>query len=130
VPQTPMLFPPPLAYQYPRNANTDTPLPPDEPAGKNPPDGATIDYYLPRTASLVTLEMIDAGGVTIRHFSSADPVPLVNPDSLTVMPEWARPPQRLDVSAGAHRFIWDLRLPRPPKPAASEAATRPVDDEQ
>ena len=26
--------------------NTDTPLPPDEPAGQNPPDGAIIDYYL------------------------------------------------------------------------------------
>ena len=28
------------------NTNTDTPLPPDEPAGQNPPDGAIIDYYL------------------------------------------------------------------------------------
>ena len=28
------------------NMNTDTPLPPEEPAGQNPPDGAIIDYYL------------------------------------------------------------------------------------
>ncbi|HZI23277.1 MAG TPA: glycosyl hydrolase, partial [Gemmatimonadales bacterium] len=28
------------------NENTDTPLPTDEPAAKNPPDGALIDYYL------------------------------------------------------------------------------------
>ena len=30
------------------NTNTDTPLPPDEPAGENPPDGAMIDYYIGR----------------------------------------------------------------------------------
>jgi hypothetical protein len=28
------------------NMNTDTPLPPDEPAAPNPPEGAIIDYYL------------------------------------------------------------------------------------
>ena len=27
-------------------SNTDTPLPPEEPAGQNPPDGAILDYYL------------------------------------------------------------------------------------
>ena len=26
--------------------NTDTPLPPDEPAVPNPPDGAILNYYL------------------------------------------------------------------------------------
>jgi len=31
--------------------NTDTPLPQEEPAGQNPPDGAIIDYYLPNDIS-------------------------------------------------------------------------------
>ena len=40
------LFEPELAYRVRWNMNTDTPLPPDEPAGQNPPDGAILDYYL------------------------------------------------------------------------------------
>src|SRR5205823_1092518 len=40
------LFRPELAYRVRRNVNTDTPLPPEEPAGQNPPDGAIINYYL------------------------------------------------------------------------------------
>ena len=40
------LFVPQLTYRVRRNNNTDTPLPPEEPAGKNPPDGAMIDFYL------------------------------------------------------------------------------------
>jgi hypothetical protein len=31
--------------------NTDTPLPPDEPAAPNPPEGAIIDYYLKSAAT-------------------------------------------------------------------------------
>ena len=38
------LFKPAAAYRVRRDTNTDTPLPPDEPAGENPPDGAVIDY--------------------------------------------------------------------------------------
>jgi hypothetical protein len=40
------LFKPKLTYRFRRNRNTDTPLPPEEPAGKNPPDGAIINYRL------------------------------------------------------------------------------------
>ena len=53
------------------------PLPPDEPAGANPPDGAIIDYYLAHNSSAsVSLEILDAGGQLVRKFSSAD-----NPDA-------------------------------------------------
>src|ERR1700736_11604 len=54
------LFAPAPGYRIQRDTNTDTPLPPDEPAGANPPDGAILDYYLPTTASAVTLEILDA----------------------------------------------------------------------
>ena len=53
--------------------NTDTPLPPEEPAGKNPPDGAIIDYVLQSAAGgPVTLEIDDATGKLVRSFSSDD----------------------------------------------------------
>ena len=48
------LFAPAPAYRVQRDTNTDTPLPPDEPAAANPPDGALIDYYLPSAANNVT----------------------------------------------------------------------------
>ena len=40
------LFKPQTAIRVRWDMNTDTPLPPDFPAGENPPDGAVIDYYL------------------------------------------------------------------------------------
>src|SRR5438093_4478641 len=42
-PAATLLFAPQLATRFRWNKNTDTPLPPDEPAGENPPDGAIID---------------------------------------------------------------------------------------
>src|SRR4029077_4369795 len=36
------LFAPRTTYRLPRDTNEDTPLPPEEPGGKNPPDGAIL----------------------------------------------------------------------------------------
>ena len=66
------LFKPATAYRVQRNTNTDTPLPPDEPAAQNPPDGAVLDYFLPSAASTVTLEILDAQGKLVRRYSSTD----------------------------------------------------------
>src|ERR1043166_2904891 len=67
------LFKPQTALRVRANLNTDTPLPPDEPAGENPPDGAMIDYYLSKDASaLVTIEIKDGKGQLVRKYSSAD----------------------------------------------------------
>ncbi len=117
----PILFAPPPAYQLARNLNTDTPLPVEEPAGRNPPDGAMLDYLLPADAKAVVLEIIDVAGSVARRYSSDDPAPAVNPDSLTVMPGWARPHQALPVTKGSHRFVWDLRRPPP-----AQAKNQPV----
>ena len=57
-----MLLPPASAWRVRRDTNTDTPLPPDEPAGENPPDGAILDYSLPHSAHTVTLEILDSAG--------------------------------------------------------------------
>jgi photosystem II stability/assembly factor-like uncharacterized protein len=85
----------------------DTPLPQDEPAGENPPDGAIIDYYLKEAASgPVTLDILDATGKAFRHFSSSDTLYTV-PD-VNIPPYWIRPQQILSAQAGPHRMVWDL----------------------
>jgi hypothetical protein len=94
--------------------NTDTPLPPDFPAGENPPDGAVLDYYLQSASSSpVTLEIKDSAGKTVRKYSSADkPAP---PDPMLAIPTyWVRPPQTLSAAAGMHRFLWDMHYPDVP----------------
>src|SRR5262249_18396516 len=40
------LFRPQTAYRVRRSKYTDTPLPPEEPVGQNPPDGAILNYVL------------------------------------------------------------------------------------
>src|SRR6185503_986013 len=92
------------------NMNTDTPLPPDVPAGENPPDGAMIDYFIgAATSGPVTLEIHDALGGLVRRYSSDDPVPADDPQ-LSIPPYWVRPPQKLSAERGMHRFLWDLHL--------------------
>jgi hypothetical protein len=108
------LFAPQLTYRVRRNNNTDTPLPPEEPAGQNPPDGAMIDYWLKSdTQSPVELEIADAEGKTVRSFSSADKPQPVNPRDFNVPMYWMRPARTLLTTAGMHRFVWDLTYPAP-----------------
>ncbi|MHB8218433.1 MAG: WD40/YVTN/BNR-like repeat-containing protein [Candidatus Sulfotelmatobacter sp.] len=110
------LFSPAPSYRVERDTNTDTPLPPDEPAASNPPDGAVIDYYLARAASApVTLEILDAHGQLVGKFSSADK-PDVTEEALRkqLIPlYWLRPFHSLSSEAGMHRWIWDLHYAPP-----------------
>jgi photosystem II stability/assembly factor-like uncharacterized protein len=110
------LFKPELAYRVRRSTNPDTPIPPDEPAGKNPPDGAILDYFLPHLASSpVTLEILDAQGKLVRRFSSADEpeVSQAELEKQLIPLYWIRMPNILSASAGMHRWIWDLHYPSP-----------------
>jgi photosystem II stability/assembly factor-like uncharacterized protein len=108
------LFKPKLTYRFRRDKWTDTPLPPEEPAGKNPPDGAIIQYHLASAAATpVVLEIVDGAGRVVRTFSSADSIEAIEPD-LNVPTYWIRPPQRVSTDAGTHRFVWDLHY-APPK---------------
>jgi photosystem II stability/assembly factor-like uncharacterized protein len=114
------LFAPQLTYRVRRNNNTDTPLPPEEPAGQNPPDGAMIDYWIsPKleagspSFTAVTLEIVDAAGKVVRHFSSDDKPEPVNAKELEVPTYWVRPARTLSAAAGMHRFVWDLHYPEP-----------------
>ncbi|HEV3092221.1 MAG TPA: hypothetical protein VGX91_12350, partial [Candidatus Cybelea sp.] len=71
----PHLFTPQRAYRVRRSTNTDTPLPPEEPKGTNPPDGAIVDYALTSPAYRVTLAFYDSAGRLVRRYSSADAEP-------------------------------------------------------
>jgi photosystem II stability/assembly factor-like uncharacterized protein len=102
------LFAPRPTWRFPRDTNTDTPLPPEEAAGKNPPDGAILYYYLKSPAAgAMTLEVLDGESKVVAHFSSEDKAPPPNPE-LNVPTYWLRPFQPLSAGAGMHRFIWNL----------------------
>ncbi len=92
------------------NNNTDTPLPPEEPGGQNPPDGVCLDYFLSNDAEEVTITVFDTKGNAVRTFSSKDVQKMPDPKQITVMPGWARPPQFVATKKGSHRFVWDLHV--------------------
>jgi len=107
------LFKPQGAMRVHWNNNTDTPLPPEEPAGENPPDGALIDYYLKHDVKEVKLEILDHAGRLVRQFSSSDKPEVLNPNELPYPTYWFRPPQVLSAKAGMQRFVWDVHYPPP-----------------
>ena len=110
------LFRPAEAFRVRRDTNTDTPLPPDEPAGENPPDGAVLDYFLARPVSgPVTLDILDDRGKVVRRYSSADqperPQKQLERELIPIY--WLREHKALPTEAGMHRWVWDLRYPTP-----------------
>jgi photosystem II stability/assembly factor-like uncharacterized protein len=105
-----MLFKPSTALRVRWNTNDDTPLPPDEPMGENPPDGVPIDYYLNASTGPVSLEILDGRNRVVRRYSSTDSLPWKVPDNATapVPVYWYRTPQVLSSAGGLHRFDWDI----------------------
>ena len=104
----PILYKPQTAIRVRWNMNPDTPLPQEEPAGQNPPDGAVINYFLKeKIQGEITLEIVDGKGRLIRKYSSNDK-PYSIPSN-NVPPYWERPQQQLSTEAGSHRFMWDMR---------------------
>ncbi len=101
------LYKPENAYRVRWSMYSDTPLPPDEPTGENPPDGAMIEYYLKeKSTNEVALDICDASGKVVRHYSSKDTLYTI-PD-VNIPLYWIRPQQALSAQAGAHRFLWDM----------------------
>ena len=109
------LFKPAPAYRVQRDINTDTPLPPDEPAAENPPDGAMLDYYSPADASAVSIEILDAQGHLVRRYSSADKPDMTEEElQKQLIPlYWVRKWKALSTAAGMHRWVWDLHYAAP-----------------
>ncbi|MCI0696909.1 glycoside hydrolase [candidate division KSB1 bacterium] len=108
------LFAPTQATRVRWNMFSDTPLPPEEPAGQNPPDGAILDYYLSRSVKEVRLEIVNGKGETVRRFVSSDKMEVIDTTAMPHPTYWIRPPQVLTTTPGHHRFVWNLRHIPPP----------------
>src|SRR2546422_7512468 len=83
------------------------------PAGKNPPDGAILNYVLPANSSGdIQLEIYDQDEKLVRSFSSAA-APAQPEEAPFVAEYWIAPPQALSKAPGMHRFVWNLRYADP-----------------
>jgi hypothetical protein len=112
------------AYRVDNDSFLGTPLPPEEPQAKNPPDGAFIDYYLQSPADNVKLEIVDGAGHLVRRYQSGD-----KPRKHMVLPiaeRWFPEPVRLEKTAGMHRFVWDLRSSSSGDTDAEDASDEPT----
>ena len=114
------LYRPATAVRVDNDTFVGTPLPPEEPAAENPPNGAVIDYVLKAPADHIKLEILDAQTAVVRKFSSDDPSPKHAP--LPVAERWFPKPEVLEKSAGMHRFVWALNWGSSGGPAADEDA--------
>ena len=106
------LYHPATAIREDNDSFTGTPLPPEEPAAENPPNGAMIDYFLPSQAREVQLEIFDEQKNLVRHFSShshsiEEQIP-TKYLPLPVAERWFAKPEVLEKTPGMHRFVWDL----------------------
>ncbi len=120
-----ILYKPQPAYRIRWSLYTDTPVPQEEPAGENPPDGAMIDYFLFEEAEKITLEIIDNNEIAIvtdqhtgsqskrkankiiRTYSNNDTLYKIG--DVNIPHYWIRPQQILSTNEGHHRFMWDMK---------------------
>ncbi len=101
-----LLYPSSNTYRVRWNMNTDTPLPQEEPAGENPPDGAMIEYYLSKDVNQLKIEILDENQNTIRSYTYHDT--LYHIPNVNIPLYWIRPQQIPNSKIGSHRFLWDL----------------------
>ena len=108
------LFKPGKAIRVRLDMNGDTPIPPDMPAGTNPPNGAILDFNLgPAPTQDVTLAIYDSAGKLVREFSTKPEE--VTPEPPPNVPDyWLGHPEALTKNAGLNRFVWDLHATAPP----------------
>jgi hypothetical protein len=102
------MYRPATAIRIDNDVFLGSPLPPEEPTAQNPPDGAIVDYYLPSTAKNVALEILDPTGKLVRRYVSGERK-AQKQQPLAIADRWIPKPVVLETTAGAHRFLWDLR---------------------
>ena len=105
--QTTILYKPQTSLRIHWNLYTDTPVPQEEAAGENPPDGAMLDYYLGEKQNTVALEIFDQKGRFIRKYTNSDTLYKIG--DVNIPNYWIRPQQILSAEGGSHRFLWDMR---------------------
>jgi photosystem II stability/assembly factor-like uncharacterized protein len=109
--KAPLLYHPATAVRVDNDSFSGTPLPPEEPAAENPPNGAMLDYFLPSAASTVQVEVFDALGNLVRRFSSERHSSEEVPSRylpLAIADRWVPKPEVLEKTPGMHRFVWNL----------------------
>jgi photosystem II stability/assembly factor-like uncharacterized protein len=91
-------------------------------AGQNPPDGVVVHYFLKeKPEGSVKLSFLDATGTEIRSFTSKEEEKPKekNAESSTASAEKKKEEEDKEPhpakAAGANRFIWDTRYPKPIK---------------
>jgi len=106
------LYKPETGWRIRWSNNHDTPLPPEVPAGENPPEGAILDYYLKTPAQgAITLGIYDSAGRLIQQYSNTPPPPVTSPPNVPTY--WFPKPIVLSTAPGMHRIAWDERFPTP-----------------
>ena len=107
------LYAPAEAIRVRWNMFLDTPLPPEEPAGENPPEGGIIDYYLADDVEEVRIEIFNEADNLVRTYWSNAPLQEIDTNSLPHPTYWMKPEQKIETSKGHHRIYWDLRYDPP-----------------
>ncbi|HEV8271930.1 MAG TPA: hypothetical protein VGQ04_11540, partial [Chitinophagaceae bacterium] len=114
-----ILYKPQNTYRVRWNMYTDTPVPQEEAAGDNPPDGVIIDYYLPEKAKKIELKIgklnssdldLKAGRIhytIIRKYSNEDTLYTIG--NVNIPHYWIREQKILSAEPGHHRFTWDMK---------------------
>jgi len=112
-----ILYKPQNPYRVRWNTYTDTPVPQEEAAGENPPDGAMIDYYLSKKVRDISLQVIGPiaeikanfywGKSLFRTYSNIDTMYKIG--EVNIPHYWIRPQQILSTEQGHHRFLWDMK---------------------
>ena len=104
---------PATAIRLRNDMNQDTPLPPEMPAGDNPPTGAILDYYFKSApAGEVTIAVYDQKGQLVRQLSSK-PEAVRTEEPPPVPNYWVYHPTPLATNADMNRYVWDLRYAAP-----------------
>ncbi len=112
------LFAPAPAIRVRGSQNKDTPPPADTALGTNPPNGAIIDYTLGKSAKQVVIEIREKSAGTdgkphvVQRFASDDKTPPIKAERYFAE-AWTKPAAKPSTEPGAHRFVWNLRWPRP-----------------
>jgi photosystem II stability/assembly factor-like uncharacterized protein len=91
-------------------------------AGQNPPDGVVIHYFLKeKPEGVVKLSFLDANGKEIRSFTSKEEEKPKEKNEESAAASTDKKKEEEDKephptkAAGANRFVWDTRYPKPGK---------------
>jgi photosystem II stability/assembly factor-like uncharacterized protein len=120
----PWFYRPATAIRVDNDVFLGSPLPPEEPTAKNPPNGAVFDYYLSAAADHIKIEILDDKQNLVSSFSSEDATEQRHP-LRPIAERWYPKPETLETTPGMHRFVWNLTWGNP----RAQGAIQPSEDE-